>query len=142
MIDAGQSLPEQVAGHEARNRLLVRRLVEMGVDPSIPRAIDLFFFMPTPEAAQALAARLQLRGFQSVAIDPRVPGNSDDSRDTSLTISILETVDAVTDRSYIAFLVEAAARLRGLHDGWGTSVAWQGPDSTNDAAFYEGPAVK
>ncbi len=134
LIDAGTSLPEQVARHEARNRLLVRRLIEMGVDPSIPRVIDLHFFMPTPEAAQTLAAGVQLRGLQAVAIDPPVPGGSDDSRDTSLTIFILDTVNAVTDRSYIEFLVEAAARLRGLHDGWGTSVAPQGPSSTNHAA--------
>ncbi len=114
------SLEEQVRSHEQRNLALVEKLVSMGVNPALPRVIDLHFFLPTADAARTLAAGLQVRGIQAVEVAEPTPGEPD--TDTSLTVSVLETVLTVTTRPYIQFLVQAAAQYHGIHDGWGTEV--------------------
>ncbi len=118
MLTPDTPFEDQVAGHEQRNVVLVQRLVEMGVDPTLPRLIDLHFFMPSPVAARELAAKLQVRGVGEVVVGKPKPTDGN----TSLTISVLESVSTITRRPYIEFLVQAASDLRGIHDGWGTSV--------------------
>ena len=118
MLTPDTPFEDQVAGHEQRNVVLVQRLVEMGVDPALPRLIDLHFFMPSPVAARELAAKLQVRGVGEVVVGKPNPTDGN----TSLTISVLESVSTITRRPYIEFLVQTASDLRGIHDGWGTSV--------------------
>jgi len=118
MLTHETPIEDQVAGHEARNVALVQRLREMGVDPTVPRLIDLHFFMPSPAIARELAAALQVRGVGEVLVgEPHPPDGT-----TSLTISVLESVATIVKRPYIEFLVRAAVQLHGVHDGWGTSV--------------------
>jgi len=120
MKSAELPLEEQVRSHEQRNLALVEKLVSMGVNPALPRGIDLHFFLPSANAARTLASGLQIRGIQAVEVDEPTPGDPDP--ETSLTVSVLETVLTVTTRPYIEFLVQAAAQFHGIHDGWGTEV--------------------
>ncbi|MGA7991863.1 MAG: ribonuclease E inhibitor RraB [Thermoanaerobaculia bacterium] len=118
MLTHDKPIEDQVADHETRNVFLVQRLRGMGVDPAVPRLIDLHFFMPSPSVARELAVALQIRGVKEVLVgQPRPPDGT-----TSLTISVLESVATIITRPYIEFLVRAAVQLHGVHDGWGTSV--------------------
>ena len=104
-----------VAAHEARNRVLVARLLAKGESLTDVRARDLFFYAPTPESGSALARDLQQLGLTAVTVRP-TPDHS-----TWCVKGVLESsVEHLTSAAFTAQLVCVASRCRSEYDGWGT----------------------
>jgi hypothetical protein len=107
-----------VAGHEARNRELVARLLAMGESLTDVRACDLFFYAPTRDMASALAQDLQQLGVVTLTVMQSESG----PRAWSVQ-GVLETsVQHVASAPFTVELLHVATRHGSEYDGWGTQL--------------------
>src|SRR5437773_2596210 len=58
-----------IQAHHERNCELLKLIASKGVDPSMPRAIDLHFWASSESAAQKLSAKLEGRGYSHVSMN-------------------------------------------------------------------------
>lgn len=112
------AIEDAVSGHLARNKALVARLVDLGVDLEKPRTIDLHFIAPSPSAALDLGRALRQAGHPEVKQSAPAAGEGR----ISVTSTVTAAVSEVTHRDYIDRHVRIAAMHGAIHDGWGTSV--------------------
>jgi regulator of RNase E activity RraB len=94
----------------------LEQLARAGSDLSRPHKIEFFLFLPTQEAAEAVAGELQQEGF-SVAVSP---GEASTDWLCLATREMLPELAAL--RSWRGRLAAMAESRQGAYDGWGTEV--------------------
>ena len=110
---------KSIAGHEARNRELIARLLESGESLIDVRVCDLFFCAPTRELASTLARDLQEIGLRTITVMQPGPRES-----TWLVQCELESsVQHVASAGFTIEMVQVAGRHGSEYDGWGTELS-------------------
>jgi len=114
-----EEISEQLEGHAARNRELIRSIKSQGVDVDKRYLVEHHFWSPDSETATALGALLATHGY---AITRMNPTQTDTTFvwnvEAEINRSLAEASDAVTTEQ----LVRLAARFDSIYDGWGASI--------------------
>lgn len=105
-----------VEEHSLRNRALLQRLRELGVDLSRPRPIDFHFWAGSQDDADRLEHDLKSIGMRVEALSSDEPGN--------WSVEAMQEVSPTqaSDAALVERLARLAAKNRSEFDGWGTSV--------------------
>jgi regulator of RNase E activity RraB len=111
-------IQENIAGHNARNKELLKQISERGVDLDTPRPIDILFWVADEQNANSLVETLAKNGlgdFYSVPPD-------DETETWIVEGQVLISPRSVCQEQFTEKLVRLAAAYSGDYDGWGTSI--------------------
>ena len=111
-------IAKQIGEHEARNRELVKRIIELGGDLDQVRMIEVFFISQGEKNAYKLANELKKKRLLNIDI------NKVENKPELWNVhgELQATVNEVIDRRHIKDLVVLASGLSSEYDGWGTNV--------------------
>ncbi len=108
-------------GHLARNAELVNTLAKRGVDLASPRSIEHHFWAESHRSGVDLAHQLYRQGLLVLALAP--VKTDDQTRDLwNVEAEARQSINEAASEKTAASLVELAARLNCIYDGWGTRV--------------------
>ena len=106
-----------IQAHHERNCELLKLIASKGVDPSMPRSIDLHFWASSESAAQKLSATLEGRGYSHLSMNRSVGEPSLWNVEAGIEASPVSVTTPV-----FVDLVRLASEHDGEFDGWGTSI--------------------
>ena len=107
-----------IKGHHDRNRELLEWIASKGVDPNLPRDIDLHFCAFGEEAACNLSEALEARGYSSVQWNCAATDSALYNVETRVRASPV----SVAEPAFVEDLARLADANDGEFDGWGTSI--------------------
>jgi len=111
-------LQEETAAHDARNVVLLAKLVDKGVDLLVTRVVDLQFWANSEFDATKLAKALRV---ENVEVTRTAVPFGTNSR-WSVEARIEASPYALATRDCTEWLVQFAAAHNAQYDGWGTEV--------------------
>jgi regulator of RNase E activity RraB len=106
--------------HRQRNESLLSELQNRGVDPHVPRSIQLNFWSPDQRSAAFLAKALYERSYLVLVLSPAV--NPAPGRQWNLEVGANMAVERAVSGELTRELIELASEQSSEYDGWGTSV--------------------
>ena len=110
------AIKKSIAGHLGRDREVLNVLRQNGVDPILPRNVDLTFIAPNRRAPQELRQEIE-----------RLPFNksiTEQAYDSKVCLEVKAEMRPfdVTKAETVERFVRLAAKHGGDYDGWGTAI--------------------